>query len=70
MKLDVLLAVPEPYVDDLDLEVVRTCFPYGQVRFQIQRGGGMLAQSGKAIASMGDKNEDMIVVCTAVTVGH
>lgn len=69
MKLDVLLAVPEAYSADLDLEVIRKCFPYGKVNFQLQ-SGGMIAQSGKAIASMGDKNEDMIVVCTAVTVGY
>jgi uncharacterized protein (TIGR02058 family) len=69
MKLDVLLAVPLTYQDGLDLNVIRACFPYGQVRFQIQ-DGGMVATNGKAIASMGDKNEDMVIVCTAVTVGY
>jgi uncharacterized protein (TIGR02058 family) len=69
MKLDVLLAVPEKYQDDLDLEPVRNCFPYGQVRFQIQNGG-MVAANGKAIASLGDTNEDMVIVCVAVTVGY
>ena len=69
MKLDVLLAVPPLYQDSLDLESVRRCFPYGQIKFQIQ-DGGMVAQSGKAIAELGDTNEDMIIVCVAVTVGY
>ena len=69
MKLDVLLAVPPQYQEDLDLDQVRNCFPYGQVNIQIQ-DGGMVATSGKLIVEMGDKNEDMVVVCVAVTVGY
>jgi len=69
MKLDVTLAVPSKYKDELDLEMVRKCFPYGKVRFQIQ-DGGMIATNGKIIESMGDKNEDMVVVCCAVSVGY
>jgi uncharacterized protein (TIGR02058 family) len=38
-------------------------------RFQIQNGG-MVATHGLVIAEMGDKNEDMVVVCVAVTVGY
>jgi uncharacterized protein (TIGR02058 family) len=51
MKLDVLLAVPEKYQADLDLEAIRAVFPYGQIRFQIQVGG-MVATSGVAIAEL------------------
>jgi uncharacterized protein (TIGR02058 family) len=69
MKLDVLLAVPPQYQNDLDLEAIRKCFPYGQVRIQIQTGG-MVASSGKIIESLGDRNDDMVVVCVAVTVGY
>jgi uncharacterized protein (TIGR02058 family) len=69
MKLDVLLAVPEKYQADLDLDAIRAVFPYGQIRFQIQVGG-MVATHGLVIAEMGDKNEDMVVVCVAVTVGY
>jgi uncharacterized protein (TIGR02058 family) len=69
MKLDVLLAVPEKYQADLDLDAIRKVFPYGQIRFQIQNGG-MVATHGLVIAEMGDKNEDMVVVCVAVTVGY
>ena len=69
MKLDVLVAVPEKYQEDLDLAPIKAAFPYGQVKVQIQNGG-MVADSGKAIAAMGDKNTDMVVVCVAVTVGY
>ncbi|GAX19054.1 hypothetical protein FisN_8Hh280 [Fistulifera solaris] len=69
MKLDVLVAVPSKYQADMDLSAVKAAFPYGQTRVQIQ-DGGMIANSGKAIESMGDKNMDMIVVCVAVTVGY
>ena len=69
MKLDVLVAVPPTYQADFDFSAVKAAFPYGQIRVQIQ-DGGMIANSGKAIASMGDKNTDMIVVCVAVTVGY
>ena len=69
MKLDVLLAVPAIYQDGLDLEKIKASFPYGQVRFQIQ-DGGMVATNGKIIVEMGDTNEDMVIVCVAVTVGY
>jgi uncharacterized protein (TIGR02058 family) len=69
LKLDVLLAVPPKYRESLDLEKVQEVFPYGSIRFQMQ-DGGMIAPSGIAIESLGDKNDDMVVVCAAVTVGH
>jgi uncharacterized protein (TIGR02058 family) len=69
MKLNVLLAVPPKYQADLDLAKVKAAFPYGQPRVIIQ-DGGMIASNGKAIESLGDTNEDMVVVCVAVTVGY
>ena len=69
LKLEVLLAVPKQYQETLDLEQVRQVFPYGTVVFEIQ-DGGMVAPSGIAIDELGDKNEDMIVVCCSVTVGY
>ena len=69
LKLEVLLAVPKQYQGTLDLEQVRQVFPYGTVVFEIQ-DGGMVAPSGIAIDELGDKNEDMIVVCCSVTVGY
>ena len=32
--------------------------------------GGMVAPSGIAIEALGDKSDDMVVVCASVTVGH
>ena len=69
LKLDVLLAVPAKYKESLDLSKVEEVFPYGSIRFQIQ-DGGMVAPSGIAIDSLGDKNEDMVIVCVAVSVGY
>lgn len=69
LKLDVLLAVPSKYQAELDLEQVATVFPYGDVRFEVQ-DGGMIAPSGISIEKFGDANDDMVVVCASVTVGH
>lgn len=68
MKLDVILAVPPKYQSNLDLDEVAKVFPYGNVKFTIQ-DGGMVAPSGIAIDTLGDKNDDMVVVCASVTVG-
>ena len=38
LKLDVLLAVPQKYQADLDLQEVAKVFPYGDVRFEVQGG--------------------------------
>jgi uncharacterized protein (TIGR02058 family) len=70
MKLDVLLAVPARYQMDLDFHAIRQCFPYGTVRIQLSKDGGMIASNGKMITEMGDTNDDMIIVCVAVTVGY
>ena len=69
LKLDVLLAVPPKYRSTLDLEKVAEVFPYGSVRFQVQ-DGGMVAPSGIAIDDLGDKGDDMVVVCCSVSVGY
>ena len=69
MKLNVILAVPKKYQDTLDLEEVATTFPYGDVKFTVQ-DGGMVAPSGRLIESLGDKNDDMLIVCAAVQVGY
>jgi uncharacterized protein (TIGR02058 family) len=69
LKLDVLLAVPPKYQSTLDLEKVKDVFPYGATNFTIP-DGGMVAPSGIAIDSLGDTNDDMVVVCASVTVGY
>lgn len=69
LKLFVLLAVPPKYRNSVDLSEVAKVFPYGEVKFEIQ-DGGMVAPSGIAIEALGDKNQDMVVVCASVTVGY
>jgi len=44
LKLDVILAVPPAYQQNLDLATVRAVFPYGAVNFRV-RDGGMVAPS-------------------------
>jgi uncharacterized protein (TIGR02058 family) len=61
--------VPPKYQGGLDLDEVAKVFPYGDVRFELQ-DGGMVAPSGIAIERLGDVNDDMVVVCASVTVGH
>lgn len=69
LQLNVLLAVPPKYQEGLDLEAIARVFPYGTVSIAIQ-DGGMVAPSGIAIEALGDRNQDMVVVCAAVTVGY
>lgn len=69
LKLDVLLAVPPKYQSELDTDEVKKVFPYGEVRIKVQ-DGGMIAPSGIAIDKLGDRNDDMVVVCASVTVGY
>ena len=69
LKLDIILAIPPKYQHELDLAKVAEVFPYGEAKFTIQ-DGGMVAPSGIAIDSLGDKNDDMVVVCASVTVGY
>ena len=69
MKLNVILGVPSKYQHTLNLEEVKKVFPYGEVKFVIQEGG-LIAPSGRVIESLGDKNDDMLIVCAAVQVGY
>lgn len=69
LKLSVILGVPQEYQEGLDLNQVKQVFPYGQVEF-IVKNGGLVAPSGIAIESLGDVNDDMVIVCSCVTVGY
>lgn len=69
LLLQVILGVPDQYQDTLDLQEVEKVFPYGKVEFII-KSGGLVAPSGIAIDALGDKNDDMVIVCAAVTVGY
>lgn len=69
MKLDVILGVPKKYQDTLELELVAQAFPFGETRFQV-KDGGLIAPSGRAIAELGDKNDDMVLATVAVQLGY
>jgi uncharacterized protein (TIGR02058 family) len=69
LKISVILGVPDEYVSGLDVSEVEKVFPYGKVEFKVQ-SGGLVAPSGIAIESLGDANDDMVIVCAAVTVGY
>lgn len=69
MKLNVILGVPAKYQETLDLDNVSKVFPYGELKFIIQ-DGGLVAPSGRIIESLGDKNDDMLIVCAAIQVGY
>jgi uncharacterized protein (TIGR02058 family) len=69
MKLHVILGVPSKYQDTLDLDLVDGVFPFGVKRFEVT-DGGLIAPSGRAIAELGDRNDDMVLVVAAVQVGY
>lgn len=72
MKVNVILGVPAKYQETLDLDVLASSsglFPFGDTRFEVQNGG-LVAPSGRAIADLGDRNDDMILVAAAVQVGY
>ncbi|ONK69218.1 uncharacterized protein A4U43_C05F20570 [Asparagus officinalis] len=70
MKLQIKLGVPRSTQQLLDVERVKSVFPYGQiVSFEVM-DGGMICSSGVCLEAMGDKNDDCYVVNAAVYVGY
>mmetsp|Transcript_896 Transcript_896/g.1439 ORF Transcript_896/g.1439 Transcript_896/m.1439 type:complete len:212 (+) Transcript_896:67-702(+) len=69
MKLQVQLGVPVD-ADEVDLEQVAKVFPYGKLQPIIVEKGGLIGKSGIALAELGDKNEDMIIVVACISVGY
>lgn len=69
MKLSVILAVPQKYQHNLDLNECAKVFPYGKIQFTVQ-DGGMIAPSGVSIERLGDSCDDMVIVCCSVMVGY
>jgi len=69
MVLRVTLAVPLGYALTLDLDKVRTVFPYGTCHFSVVEGGAAFS-SGIALSALGDLNDDMIIVIAHVVVGE
>ncbi|XP_073109190.1 uncharacterized protein [Elaeis guineensis] len=70
MKLQIKLGVPPSTQHLLDIERVKSVFPYGKIiNFEVV-DGGMICSSGVCLEAMGDKNDDCYVVNAAVYVGY
>ncbi|KAM7525040.1 hypothetical protein LguiA_014942 [Lonicera macranthoides] len=70
MKLQIKLGVPRPLQHTLDVEKVKSVFPYGKiVSFEVV-DGGLICSSGVHVEEMGDKNDDCYIVNAAVYVGY
>ncbi|BCJ85337.1 Lin0512 family protein [Effusibacillus dendaii] len=68
MRVRVKLGVPAD-LDKIDLEQVKSVFPYGQVTIEAV-AGGLLCSSGVVLADKGDKNDLVYIVNAAVEVGY
>ncbi|XXG67420.1 hypothetical protein AAC387_Pa06g0778 [Persea americana] len=70
MKLQIKLGVPQPTQQYLDIERVKSVFPYGQIVSVEVVDGGLICSSGVCLEAMGDKNDDCYVVNAAIYVGY
>uniref|UniRef100_A0A1J3I8J3 50S ribosomal protein L34, chloroplastic n=1 Tax=Noccaea caerulescens TaxID=107243 RepID=A0A1J3I8J3_NOCCA len=70
MKLQIKLGVPRSLHQQLDLDKVKSIFPYGKILNVEVVDGGLICSSGVLVEEMGDKNEDCYVVNVAVYVGY
>ncbi len=64
MIIEVQVGVPYP--DQVDTEKVLAVLPFGRKSLTVE-AGGMVVQ-GRAIASLNDKNDEMLMAVAAVTV--
>ncbi|CAA2997020.1 uncharacterized protein LOC111412173 [Olea europaea subsp. europaea] len=70
MKLQIKLGVPRPLQHLLDIEKVKSVFPYGAISNVEVVDGGLICSSGVHVEEMGDKNDDCYIVNAAVYVGY
>ncbi|XP_039116053.1 uncharacterized protein LOC120251562 [Dioscorea cayenensis subsp. rotundata] len=70
MKLQIKLGVPRSAQPFLDVERVKSVFPYGKILSFEVVDGGMICSSGVCLEAMGDKNDDCYIVNAAVYVGY
>ncbi|KAF5729161.1 hypothetical protein HS088_TW21G01319 [Tripterygium wilfordii] len=70
MKLQIKLGVPHSLQQSLDIERVKSVFPYGKILDVEVVDGGLICSSGVHVEEMGDKNDDCYIVNTAVYVGY
>ncbi|OVA09192.1 Conserved hypothetical protein CHP02058 [Macleaya cordata] len=65
MKLQIKLGVPRAVQQFLDIERVKSVFPYGKILSVDVVDGGLICSSGVHVEEMGDKNDDCYVVNAA-----
>ncbi|KAL2632684.1 hypothetical protein R1flu_004163 [Riccia fluitans] len=70
MKLRLKLGVPQSVQHELDLEQVKSVFPYGEIVDIDVVDGGLICSSGVALEAMGDKNDDCYIVNAAIYIGY
>ncbi|KAK9152977.1 hypothetical protein Sjap_000457 [Stephania japonica] len=70
MKLQIKLGVPRVLQQVLDVERVKSVFPYGKILTIDVVDGGLICSSGVCVEEMGDKNDDCYIVNAAVYVGY
>ncbi|KAK9706766.1 hypothetical protein RND81_07G150400 [Saponaria officinalis] len=70
MKLQIKLGVPHSLQQNLDIEKVKSVFPYGKILDVEVVDGGLICSSGVHVEEMGDKNDDCYIVNAAVYVGY
>lgn len=69
MRVRVTLGVPElAGAEAVDVERVKSVFPYGQVTVKVVPGG-LVASSGVVLPEKGDRTDEIVMVCAAVEVG-
>ncbi|GAB4831385.1 hypothetical protein Ancab_005396 [Ancistrocladus abbreviatus] len=70
MKLCIKLGVPKTLQQSLDIDKVKSVFPYGKILDVEVVDGGLICSSGVYVEEMGDKNDDCYIVNAAVYVGY
>lgn len=70
MKLRIKLGVPHSLQQSLDIERVKTVFPYGKIQDVEVVDGGLICSSGVLVEEMGDKTDECFIVNAAVYVGY
>ncbi|XP_031127386.1 uncharacterized protein LOC116029482 [Ipomoea triloba] len=70
MKLEIKLGVPRSLQHLLDIEKIKSVFPYGKITNIEVADGGLICSSGVHVEEMGDKNDDCYIVNAAVYVGY
>ncbi|CAH9130441.1 unnamed protein product [Cuscuta epithymum] len=70
MKLEIKLGVPRSLQQLLDIDKVKSVFPYGKIMNIEVVDGGLICSSGVHVEEMGDKNDDCYIVNAAVYVGY